>query len=68
MSRLGRLEALRAQSCPATLAMLSPSNIKTSLINRLSWTNENLENPRQHLRDTVAELNIENQNLLKVKT
>lgn len=68
MSHLGRLEALRAQSCPATLAMLSPSNIKTSLINKLSLKNENLENQRWHLRETVAELDIENQNLLKVKT
>ena len=65
MSRSGRLEALRARQSPATLAMLSSSNVKTSLVNKLSLTNENLQNQRWHLRETVAELDIENRNLLK---
>lgn len=45
--------------------MLSSSNIKTTLVNKLSFKNENLENKRWHLRETVAELDIGNRNLLK---
>lgn len=59
------LEAFRARQCTATLAMLSSSNVKTSLVNKISFTNENLQNQRWHLRETVAELDIENWNLLK---
>lgn len=66
MSCLGRLEALRSLQSPATLAMFSPSSMKTSLVNKLSsLTNENLQNQRWHLRETVAELGIENQNSQK---
>lgn len=65
VSTAGRLEAFRAQQCYVNLAMLSPSNMETSLINTLSLRNENLQNQRHHLKEKVAELDTENQNLLK---
>lgn len=65
MSHLDRLEAVTVQQCPATLTMLSSPNIKTFLVNKLSFKNENLQNKRRHLRKTVAELGIGNWNLLK---
>lgn len=65
MSHLDRLEAVTVQQCPATLTMLSSPNIKTSLVNKLSFKNDNLQNKRRHLRKTVAELGIGNWNLLK---
>lgn len=65
VSHLDRLEAVRAQQCSATLTMLSSPNKITSLVNKLSFKNENLQNERWHLRETVAELDIGNWNLLK---
>lgn len=53
--------------CPATLSVLSSSDMKTSLVNELSLTNENLQKQRWHLRERVAELDIEDWNLLKEK-
>lgn len=65
MSHLDRLEGVTVQQCPATLTTLSSPNIKTFLVNKLSFKNENLQNKRRHLRKTVAELGIGNWNLLK---
>lgn len=65
LSHVGSLEAVRAQQCPATLTIFSSPNIKTSLVNKLSFKNENLQNKRWHLRKTVAEMDTGNWNLLK---
>lgn len=67
MSHLDRVEAIRAQQHSAILTMLSSPNIKTPLVNKLSFKNEKLQNRRWHLRETVAELDIGNWNSLKVK-
>lgn len=65
MPHLDRLEAVKPQQCSATSIMLSSPNIRISLVNKLSFKNENLQNKRWHLRETVAELDIGNWNLLK---
>lgn len=67
MSHLDRVEVIRAQQRSAILTMLSSPNIKAPLVNKLSFKNENLQNRRWHLRETVAELDIGNWNSLKVK-